>query len=249
MVLAHRDGASGVVNVDAVLQVEPLFRQLETLRDQIYGDGFRDVWAQLLAGQHPELLPPEGETLVRATSPSPTRHCDRLLAADIRVRRSCRRRTGARRYRCDARTEDPVPHRCGIPTRRGVSRVSRAQLSGSSNRCAARERPLPARRSSHRVRGSCWRPREVGPRAHARPPCRSSAPCDLAWSRAPLSDASRATIGSERPTAMAVSVLVRKHGFGEPSHRCPPQLAATCSTTARPRPGSASTASPNCSIP
>jgi pimeloyl-ACP methyl ester carboxylesterase len=68
MLLAHQDGASGVVNVDGVLQVEPLFRQLETFRDQIYGDGFPDVWAQLLAGQHPELLPPEGETLVRDTS-------------------------------------------------------------------------------------------------------------------------------------------------------------------------------------
>jgi pimeloyl-ACP methyl ester carboxylesterase len=68
MLLAHEDGASGVVNVDSALQVEPLFRQLESLRDQIYGDGFPQVWAQLFAGLHPELLPPEGEALVRATS-------------------------------------------------------------------------------------------------------------------------------------------------------------------------------------
>jgi pimeloyl-ACP methyl ester carboxylesterase len=68
MLLAHEDGASGVVNVDSVLQAEPLFQQLESLRDRIYGDGFHDVWAQLLAGQHPELLSPDGEALVRAIS-------------------------------------------------------------------------------------------------------------------------------------------------------------------------------------
>jgi pimeloyl-ACP methyl ester carboxylesterase len=68
MLLAHENGASGVVNVDAVLQVEPLLRQLERFRDQIYGEDFPAVWAQLFAGLRPDLLPPDGEALVRSTS-------------------------------------------------------------------------------------------------------------------------------------------------------------------------------------
>jgi pimeloyl-ACP methyl ester carboxylesterase len=68
MQLAGEGGSSGVVNVDAALFVGPLFATLERLAARIHSPEFPEVWAELLAGQHPELLPPDGEALVRATS-------------------------------------------------------------------------------------------------------------------------------------------------------------------------------------
>jgi pimeloyl-ACP methyl ester carboxylesterase len=68
MLIAGEGGSSGVVNVDAALLVGPLFATLERLAARIRGPRFPEVWADLLAGQHPELLPPDGEALVRATS-------------------------------------------------------------------------------------------------------------------------------------------------------------------------------------
>jgi pimeloyl-ACP methyl ester carboxylesterase len=68
MQLAVESGSSGVVNVDAALLVGPLLATLERSAARIHGSEFPEVWAELLAGQHPELLPPDGEALVRAMS-------------------------------------------------------------------------------------------------------------------------------------------------------------------------------------
>jgi pimeloyl-ACP methyl ester carboxylesterase len=58
----------GVINVDQPLQVEPFAAYLQSLAARLHGGDFPRVWAELLAGMRPDLLPAHGEALVRVTS-------------------------------------------------------------------------------------------------------------------------------------------------------------------------------------
>jgi pimeloyl-ACP methyl ester carboxylesterase len=68
MILAASGGSRGVVNVDAVLHVEPLLTFIASRAEELHDAGYAAVWAQLLAGLIPENMPTEAELLVRSTS-------------------------------------------------------------------------------------------------------------------------------------------------------------------------------------
>jgi pimeloyl-ACP methyl ester carboxylesterase len=68
MMLAAAGGGRGVVNVDAVLHVEPLLTFIASQTEQLHGAGYAAVWAALLDGMIPEGMPSAAEHLVRSTS-------------------------------------------------------------------------------------------------------------------------------------------------------------------------------------
>lgn len=56
----------GVVNVDQLLQTEGFVRFVQSLADRLRGPEFGDVWQVFVASMHIELLPPEGQELLRS---------------------------------------------------------------------------------------------------------------------------------------------------------------------------------------
>jgi pimeloyl-ACP methyl ester carboxylesterase len=56
----------GVVNVDQPLQTEGFIRFVRSLADRLRGPEFPDVWQMFVASMHMELLPPEGQELLRS---------------------------------------------------------------------------------------------------------------------------------------------------------------------------------------
>jgi pimeloyl-ACP methyl ester carboxylesterase len=57
----------GVVNVDQPLQTEGFVRFVQSLADRLGGPEFPAVWQMFVASMHIELLPPEGQRLLRST--------------------------------------------------------------------------------------------------------------------------------------------------------------------------------------
>jgi|tagenome__1003787_1003787.scaffolds.fasta_scaffold20977194_4 pimeloyl-ACP methyl ester carboxylesterase len=68
MLYAMRYPVGGIVNVDAVLDVDGLSAQLRALEPQLRNGAIPAVWDELFAGLHPERSGPVGEAMLRATS-------------------------------------------------------------------------------------------------------------------------------------------------------------------------------------
>ena len=66
-VYGARHPARGVVNVDQPLQTEGFVRFVQSLADRLRGPEFPGVWQMFVASMHMELLPPEGQELLRST--------------------------------------------------------------------------------------------------------------------------------------------------------------------------------------
>jgi pimeloyl-ACP methyl ester carboxylesterase len=60
--------ARGVVNVDQPLLVAPFAELLQSVQERLRGPNFADVWSMFASSFGTELLPPEAQEIVRATS-------------------------------------------------------------------------------------------------------------------------------------------------------------------------------------
>lgn len=67
-IYATEHPVTGVVNVDQTLQVEPFASQAQTVASLLAGPAFHEVWARYWASMEIDLLPPEGQRVVRAAS-------------------------------------------------------------------------------------------------------------------------------------------------------------------------------------
>ena len=65
---AARFPARGVVNVDALPDIVPFVRLLQSAKGQILGDGFAGVWAMMEKGFRLDLLPSPAQAVVARTS-------------------------------------------------------------------------------------------------------------------------------------------------------------------------------------
>lgn len=65
---AARFPTRGVVNIDALPDIAPFVRLLQSAKGQILGDGFDSVWAMLEQGFRLDLLPPAAQAVVARTS-------------------------------------------------------------------------------------------------------------------------------------------------------------------------------------
>ena len=65
---AARFPTRGVVNVDALPDIVPFVRLLQSAKGQILGDGFAGVWAMMEQGFRLDLLPPPAQAVVARTS-------------------------------------------------------------------------------------------------------------------------------------------------------------------------------------
>lgn len=65
---AARYAARGVVNVDMPLLIAPFAEMVRSIEEQLRGPNFAEVWEMIAASFHTELLPPEAQAIVRATS-------------------------------------------------------------------------------------------------------------------------------------------------------------------------------------
>ena len=65
---AARFPTRGVVNVDALPDLAPFVRLLQSAKGQILGDGFEGVWAMMEQGFRLDLLPPSARAVVARTS-------------------------------------------------------------------------------------------------------------------------------------------------------------------------------------
>ena len=65
---AARYPTSGVVNVDALPDLAPFVRLLQSAKGQVLGDGFAGVWAMMEQGFRLDLLSPPAQAVVARTS-------------------------------------------------------------------------------------------------------------------------------------------------------------------------------------
>jgi len=65
---ATRHSTSGVVNVDQSLRTEQFAAFLRSMAEQLRGPAFPSIWGGFLASMHIELLPPDAQQLLHATS-------------------------------------------------------------------------------------------------------------------------------------------------------------------------------------
>jgi pimeloyl-ACP methyl ester carboxylesterase len=72
-IYATRHSTSGVVNVDQSLRTQQFSGFLRSMAEQLRGPAFPGIWAGFLATMHIDLLPPDAQALLRATS-TPHQH-------------------------------------------------------------------------------------------------------------------------------------------------------------------------------
>jgi pimeloyl-ACP methyl ester carboxylesterase len=70
-IYAATHASAGVVGVDAPLRLEPFAEHLLSLRSQLEGPGFAEVWARFRAGWRMDLVPAEWRELLRAGEGAP----------------------------------------------------------------------------------------------------------------------------------------------------------------------------------